>query len=110
MPSSSERQKLVTDHTEVDFSERAAVNGSSVKRKKKRRRSHKHFRHKEEQLNIDFVLVAKNFDENDQMSGRQRELEECRKTYFHNLKKKRLVISKPYLSSVSNLNLNRYLF
>jgi len=101
MPDSTENERLVTDHTEIDFSE-SNETGISVKRKKKRRRSHKYFAHNE-QLNIDFVLVSKNFYDNDQMTVRQRDLEKCRKKYFRNLKKKRLKISKPYLSNVSKM-------
>ena len=77
---------------------------SSVKetRKKRRKTSDKHFRHREEKLKIDFVLAAKNVQK-DSMTEREKENEKRRRTYFRKLRKKHLKISKRFVSIVSVL-------
>ena len=118
--SASENQRLVefTDLADTGRNRRksngrsSATNGrpnsangkSSVDgNRRQRKKSNKHFQHKKQKLNIDFVLAAKNFDRYDDLTEKNRELDYLRKKYFHNLKKKRLKISKPFLSQVKGV-------
>lgn len=59
--------------------------------------SQKYRKHK---LNIDFVLAAKNVSK-DSMNAAEKEKDKRRRKYFHNLKKKRLQISRRQVSHVS---------
>lgn len=63
-----------------------------------RKRSDKHFRHKEETLRIDFILAAKNLRLRPDNTRKTKEIERIRKNYLHNLKKKRLKVSRPFKS------------
>ena len=54
--------------------------------------SHHHFKHKGKVRCIDFILAAKNDDDEEKKN--------IRKFYFHNLKRKILKISSPKLSQV----------
>ncbi|XP_066923434.1 anoctamin-7-like [Clytia hemisphaerica] len=106
--SASENEHLVdfTDFTDTGSSRKSngrrsnSANGKSTVdgHKRHRKKSNKHFQHKKQKLNIDFVLAAKNFDRYDDLTEKKRELDYLRKKYFHNLKKKRLKISKPFMS------------
>ena len=99
------------DHSDGEclIKDNDVINSADVSFEEKRRhrsRSHKHFRHHEENLTIDFVLAAKNLRLKSDNNRKTKEIERIRKNFFHNLKKKRLKISpRPIKSKVSFFDL-----